>query len=402
MSISSTMRFETLGLTFVIRDNLNTQRADSDQFYIGYLRDAAALFEGVIKRLNHCDDSQCNVADATDMAHRIKGNAAMYSYPELGLKAGKVEQLLRADTIASEPANLILPLIDLVDDILAICRKSDKLEPSELQVTLAVDNEDPMHVSQSTAVSVNRKSILLAYQDDLICRLIASLLEAEFNVICVNSAEEARQAIQDHKPDLIGLEDNLGDMAGLDFVKELKASDKFIDLPVFIAFSANSPELIAEALGLGVNGFMENKHNVLEFTDFAKDFLETPTKSILIVDDDLMVRELLEHMLTSEGFKVDTACDGVEALSYLANETPDLVLLDRFMPRLEGGSVLHEIQSKINLKSIPVLILTAMVNHGEAESWFQRGAADFIPKPFNPAEVLMRVKQHLNTNQRSV
>jgi len=69
------------------------------------------------------------------------------------------------------------------------------------------------------------------------------------------------------------------------------------------------------------------------------------------------------------------------------------------MPRLEGGTVLYEIQSKINLKSIPVLILTAMVNQGEATSWFERGATDFIPKPFDPEEVLMRVKQHLKPMQ---
>jgi len=60
----------------------------------------------------------------------------------------------------------------------------------------------------------------------------------------------------------------------------------------------------------------------------------------------------------------------------------------------------YEIQNKINLKSIPVLILTAMVNQGEAKSWFERGASDFIPKPFDPEEVLMRVRRHLKQRQR--
>jgi len=120
---------------------------------------------------------------------------------------------------------------------------------------------------------------------------------------------------------------------------------------------------------------------------------------VLVVDDDPVVRELLKQVLKSAGLKVDTVQDGLEALDYLSRETPDIVLLDRFMPRLEGGTVLYEIQNKINLKSIPVLILTAMVNQGEAKSWFERGAADFIPKPFDPEEVVMRVKQHLETRQ---
>jgi len=138
----------------------------------------------------------------------------------------------------------------------------------------------------------------------------------------------------------------------------------------------------------------------LEIVDSARKYLDQPPQSVLVVDDDPMVRELLKHSLASGGLIVDTASDGIEALSYLSQKTPDLILLDRFMPRLEGGTVLYEVQNKINLKSIPVLILTAMVNRGEAKSWFERGAADFIPKPFDPEEVLMRVKQHLEAKQR--
>jgi len=343
----------------VVRSNLDTQRAESGQFYIGYLRDAAALFEGAIQRLNHCEDSQCDVADATDMAHRIKGNAAMYNYPNLGLTAGKVEGLLRAHSAASESANLILPLINLVDEIHAICRESDKLELPELPITLAVDNEDPWQVSQSAAVSVDRKSILLAYQDAWLCDLMKSLLEPEYEVLSVHTG-----------------------------------------IPTFIAFGENSHEDIAKAISLGVRGFTDDKHEILEIVEFAKKQLDQPPQSVLVVDDDPMVRELLKHSLISGGLRVDMASDGIEALAYLSQNTPDLILLDRFMPRLEGGTVLYEVQNKINLKSIPVLILTAMVNSGEAKSWFERGAADFIPKPFDPEEVLMRVKQHLEAKQK--
>ena len=383
----------------MVRDDLNTRREGAGQFFIGYLRDAAALFESAIQRLNHCDDSQCNVADATDMAHRIKGNAAMYGYPALGIRAGKVEQLLRSESGVSDPANLILPLINLVDKIHDICRESDESELSELPITLAVDNEDPMPVSQSAAaVSINRKSILLAYQDAWLCDLMTSLLEPEYKVITVHTGEEVLRSVKTQSPSFIILEDDLGEMKALDLFKTMKASGH--DVPVFIAFGENSHEEIAKAISLGVQGFTDDKHEILEIVDFAKKYLDRPPQSVLVVDDDPMVRELLKHSLTSGGLSVDMASDGIEALDYLSQKTPDLILLDRFMPRLEGGTVLYEVQNKINLKSIPVLILTAMVNSGEAKSWFERGAADFIPKPFDPEEVLMRVKQHLETKQK--
>ena len=384
----------------MLRADLNTQQAEISQYYFGYLREAATIFEDAIVRLNHCDHSQCDVVDAIDMAHRIKGNAAMYDYPKLGLKAADVEQLLRLEVDNSDHASSISSLINFVDEIHKICRENDELEPSELHVTLAVDSEDPEQATQSVSVSYNRKSILIAFQDNWLCELMTSLLEPEYDVVCVNSDQEARQSIRAQRPNLVILEDVLGGSSALELLKEMSTSNLLDPKSVFIAFGPNSHEEIAQAIGLGVQGFTEDKHEILEIVSFAKNHLDKPAPTVLVVDDDPMVRELLKHSLTSGGLIVDMASDGIEALSYLSNKTPDLILLDRFMPRLEGGTVLYEVQNKINLKSIPVLILTAMVNRGEAKSWFERGAADFIPKPFDPEEVLMRVKQHLEAKQR--
>ena len=387
----------------VLRADLNTRGANISQYYFGYLREAAATFEDVIKRLNHCDHSPCYVADATDMAHRIKGNAAMYNNPNLGLRAAEVEQVLRSEIDTSDHANIISSLINFVDEIYEICRGSDKPEPSELPVTLVVDNEDPLHVSQSTAaVSINRKRILIAYEDVWISDLMANLLEPEFNVLKAQSAAEVLKLVQQEAIDLLILENVLEGLPTLDLVKILRGNQSYESISVFMAFGSRAHEDIARAISLGVAGFTEDKHEILEIIDFARNSLTTPSQSVLIVDDDPMVRQVLRDTLSSAGLTVNMASDGIEALAYLSEKTPDLILLDRFMPRLEGGTVLYEIQNRINLKSIPVLILTAMVNQGEAKSWFERGAVDFIPKPFDPAEVLMRVKQHLNSNQRII
>jgi len=171
-------------------------------------------------------------------------------------------------------------------------------------------------------------------------------------------------------------------------------------VPIYMAFGSESHEQVAKAISLGVSGFATDKHDILEIVNFVKTFFDEAPQSVLVVDDDPMVQALLKHTLSASGYRVSTASDGIEALDYLSQNAPDIILLDRFMPRLEGGTVLYEIQNKINLKSIPVLILTAMVNRGEAKTWFERGAADFIPKPFDPDEVLMRVKQHLEVKQK--
>lgn len=382
------------------RAEQQAQLGQVSQYYFGYLGDAVTIFEDAIERLKRCEGTPCSIPEAIDMAHRIKGNAAMYDYAELGLRAAKVEAVLRAATNKTDHTNSLISLITLIDDIRGICQNTNTSVPIGNRITLAVENEDVACVSQSTLPSLDRKSVLLGYNDPWLCELMASLLETQFDVISLNSGMAVRRALKAHMPDLVILEDTLEGIGALDVLKDIKSSRDFEELPVFIAFDPGANEAIAEAIALGIVGFSSDKHEILDITTFAKDLFDKRPQSILIVDDDPVVRDLLQHTLNSSGFDVDIACDGLEALAYLSENEPDLVLLDRFMPRLEGGTVLYEIQNKINLKSIPVLILTSMVNRGEAKGWFERGAADFIPKPFDPEEVLMRVKQHLEIRQK--
>ena len=379
-------------------------RHQASQFYFGYLREAVGIFESAIGHLKHCDHSQCEVADATDMAHRIKGNAAMYNYADLGLQAGQLEALLRSETQDGDHANAILAIIHFIDSIQKICQSSDndgpemaepiQAEPIRLLPTLAITANET--VSQSPVSTPDRKSIFVAYKDSWLCDFVASLLEPEFSVISCTTKDDLFRETTQGPRGLILLENNFCDESGVDILRQLRSEYQFQDLPVYLAFDTDTPEDIAEAISLGVDGFSLDKLEILEVVNSVRNLLSKTAARALIVDDDPVVQQLLSQCLESAGLDVDTANDGLEALNYLSQNTPDIILLDRFMPRLEGGTVLYEIQSKINLKSIPVLILTSMVNQGEAKSWFERGAADFIPKPFDPEEVLMRVKKHLD------
>jgi len=69
------------------------------------------------------------------------------------------------------------------------------------------------------------------------------------------------------------------------------------------------------------------------------------------------------------------------------------------MPRLEGGAVLYQIQQEISLKSIPVMLVTAMTNKDDAITWLERGATDYITKPFNPDEIVLRAIRHLRVEK---
>ena len=108
-------------------------------------------------------------------------------------------------------------------------------------------------------------------------------------------------------------------------------------------------------------------------------------KKILIIDDDVYIGDMLEEILTKEGYAVARAYSGTEALLCISGEKPDLVLLDLMLPGLRGEEVLPQI------KGIPVIVVSARTGTEEKVDLLMGGAADYITKPFDTKELLARI-----------
>ncbi len=120
-------------------------------------------------------------------------------------------------------------------------------------------------------------------------------------------------------------------------------------------------------------------------------------KRILIVDDDDEIRDLLEFDISQSGYFVDTAKDGMEGLNKALNNAYDLILLDVMMPKMNGFDVCKNIrQAKL---AIPVLMLTAKGTIDDKTEGFDCGADDYLVKPFDIQEVLLRIRVLLRRNQ---
>jgi two-component system response regulator CpxR len=109
-------------------------------------------------------------------------------------------------------------------------------------------------------------------------------------------------------------------------------------------------------------------------------------RKVLLVDDDLVFRERLEQVLVDEGYHVVSAEDGIAALSLLEKERPDLILLDIMMPNLDGFGLMTA-----RKKQIPVIIISAIHSESERIKSYELGADDFLSKPFNVKELLVRM-----------
>jgi two-component system response regulator MprA len=111
---------------------------------------------------------------------------------------------------------------------------------------------------------------------------------------------------------------------------------------------------------------------------------------ILVVDDDRAVRESLRRSLSFNGYSVDLAEDGVEALEAITNDRPDAVILDVMMPRMDGLEVCRQLRSTGD--DLPILVLTARDSVSERVGGLDAGADDYLPKPFALEELLARLR----------
>ncbi len=113
---------------------------------------------------------------------------------------------------------------------------------------------------------------------------------------------------------------------------------------------------------------------------------------ILVVDDDKQIVRLLKSYLEKSGFGVLTAFDGAEAQHVIRRERPDLVVLDLMLPEHDGWEITRWLRGDEQLASIPILMLTARVEDTDKILGLELGADDYLTKPFNPREVVARVR----------
>jgi DNA-binding response OmpR family regulator len=118
-------------------------------------------------------------------------------------------------------------------------------------------------------------------------------------------------------------------------------------------------------------------------------------RRILVVDDEPDIRRLVAEALTTCGYEVEVAADGDEAVRKASLFIPDLVLLDIMMPRQDGFTVFERLRQKPCGLSCPIIFLTAKREIGDKLLGFDKGAVDYITKPFHIKELLARLKVHL-------
>ena len=121
--------------------------------------------------------------------------------------------------------------------------------------------------------------------------------------------------------------------------------------------------------------------------------------TILVVDDELPIIELIQYNLKKEGFDVLTAENGAQALGLARSETPDLIILDLMLPDMGGFDICRILRNDTSTARIPIIMATAKTSDSDIVSGLELGADDYITKPFSPKVLVARVKSVLRRFQ---
>lgn len=126
-----------------------------------------------------------------------------------------------------------------------------------------------------------------------------------------------------------------------------------------------------------------------------------PAEPILVVDDDAKIVRLVRTYLERDGFSVVTASDGPAALDAIETHAPALVVLDLMLPELDGRAVIRAVRRDEESGRTPILVLSARSSTIDRIAGLEDGADDYLPKPFSPAELVLRVKSILRRSASS-
>jgi len=120
---------------------------------------------------------------------------------------------------------------------------------------------------------------------------------------------------------------------------------------------------------------------------------------VLVVDDDVSLRKILKTILASNGYQIVFAVNGTEAVERASEHLPDVILLDVMLPEMDGFQVCRRLRADARLAPVPILMITALADSASRLRGLEAGADDFISKPFNPQELLARLRTITSLNR---
>ena len=254
-----------------------------------------------------------------------------------------------------------------------------------------------------------QKTVVLIEDEEVILELLRAKLEGVgLRVRTARDGTTGFQLIKEIMPDLVFLDMLLPGLNGLQILEKMKTEGLLPALPVLIISNSGQPVELERAMELGARDYLiKVNFDPQEVLDRAQIILgtvppshpdkNTTGKSVLIVEDDVLLVNLLEQKFTSSGYAVQKALDVDQARRLLEKNICDAILLDLVLPGIDGFTYLTELKQDERYKKIPVVIVSNLGQQEEIDKGIRLGATDYIVKAdSSPVEIVKKLTLLLN------
>ena len=250
--------------------------------------------------------------------------------------------------------------------------------PVRVEDVIERPKEEPVKEPKIPEPSKARLTILCIDDSPEVLDLLHGYFTDEgYNVITALNGDEGLKKAEELKPLAITLDIQMPYKDGWTVLRELKSNKATMDIPVIIVSIMDNINL---GYKLGAFGYLQKPIQPEQLLRTTERILRRKAKTILVVDDDPDVRDMLEQVLEEERIQVRTAENGLKALESLKEVIPDLVLLDLMMPEMDGFEVINHMRKEKEWAEIPVIIITAKVLTNKEITFLEKRVQSIILK----------------------
>ncbi len=238
--------------------------------------------------------------------------------------------------------------------------------------------------------------ILLIEEDPVTLKTIKTTLDvAEYEVVIANSRRSAINELNGQRFfDAIICSIFMPGMDGFQFLEYLQSNPRYNKIPVLVVSAQHDRESVMKSIELGARDFIVKPVDAKILITKIQQLIEEGIKTILIVDDDPLIRGLLKKVVEREGYKTREAENGEQALEMFEAGKIGMVIADLEMPGMNGLELLKAVKEKS--KKVPVLIITGKAYKYDKHDVLEAGADGYITKPFKNFEIARRVAAFLS------
>lgn len=351
--------------------------------YIGRLQREAAELREIEGWYHNASLGHADLGRLQRLAHGLAGTGTIFGFPDVSKAAGPLDILIgelidEYNDPLQIPIEKLRTMGHLLSTLASVCQ-------TEANACVVPEPKAAEPITLPTGAYV----LLVDDDKDLAGLLSAHLQSRGIHVVTATNGSEALRIIEHQAPDLVLLDIMMPELSGHDVLKRLKYDPGFSLIPV-VMLSAQSGEDAEIAKRLGAIDYIAKPFDSNKVIERIETLLDAAPYHVLIIDNDEMLLDLLHEKFRQRGFRVSTQTDGKEAWDFIFKNMPDLVILDRMMPGMDGISVLKNMRTEPETRNIPVIVLSARKEERDIQIGFQFGAQEYVTKPCDPEDLLNR------------